>query len=82
LTSPLIGEVTVGLCLIGAVGWLRGVLVIIAQIMGAIAAAGVVHGLIPGPMLYRTTLNQDPYVSLERGVFIEMFLTAELIFTM
>jgi len=75
-------QVTLGLCLIGAVDWIRGMLDAIAQIIGAIAAAGVVHGLFPGPIMYRTTLNRNPYVSLVRGVFIEMFLTAELIFTM
>jgi aquaporin related protein len=57
-------------------------LVVFSQIIGAIAAAAVVSGLFPGPMLFRTTLSSDPVTSLERGVFIEMFLTAQLIFTM
>jgi aquaporin rerated protein, other eukaryote len=82
MRTRLTAQVTLGLCLIGAVGWIRGIVISIAQIVGAIAAAGVVHGLFPGPILYRTSLNQNPHVSLERGVFIEMFLTAELIFTM
>jgi aquaporin related protein len=75
-------QVTFALCLIGALSWLRGLLVGIAQIIGAIAAAAVVHGLFPGPLLVSTALSSNPKTSLERGVFIEMFLTAQLIFTM
>jgi aquaporin rerated protein, other eukaryote len=75
-------QVTFGLCLIGAVGWIRGVLVSIAQILGAIVAAAVVHGLFPGQLDVSTTLSTDPKTSLVRGVFIEMFLTAQLVFTM
>lgn len=71
--------VTLGLCLIGAVGWIRGFLVILTQIVGAIAAAGIVSCLFPGPLNVRTTLGSD--TSIVRGLFIEMFLTAMLIFT-
>ncbi|KAF2426478.1 aquaporin-like protein [Tothia fuscella] len=77
--------VTLGLCLVGAVGWLRGVVVIASQILGAIAAAAVVHGLFPGPLLVRTTLSKKPAslvtTSVTRGLFIEMFLTILLVFT-
>ena len=75
-------QVTLALCLVGAVTPLRGVIVGIAQIVGSIAAAAVVSALFPGPLLIRTTLSTNPKTSLERGVFIEMFLTAQLIFTM
>ncbi|KAF1983829.1 aquaporin-like protein [Aulographum hederae CBS 113979] len=71
--------VTLGMCLIGAVGWFRGALVLISQIVGAIAAAAVVSALFPGPLGVRTTLG--PGTSIVRGLFIEMFLTAELVFT-
>lgn len=47
--------------------------------MGAIAAAGIVSCLFPGPLNVRTTLGSD--TSIVRGLFIEMFLTAMLIFT-
>lgn len=50
-----------------------------AQILGAIAAAAVVSGLFPGPMAVRTTLGSG--TSIARGCFIEMFLTAQLIFS-
>lgn len=68
-----------GLCLIGAVGWIRGFLVILTQIAGAIAAAGLVSCLFPGPLSVRTQLGNG--TSIVRGLFIEMFLTAMLIFT-
>ena len=66
------------MCLIGAVGWLRGAIVVIAQFLGAMASSGVVSALFPGPMNVLTTLND---CSIARGLFIEMFLTAELVFT-
>lgn len=80
LTSNL--KVTLGLALIGAVGWIRAFLVVIAQILGAIAAAGIVSALFPGPLLVRTTLSTNPATTIQQGVFIEMFLTALLVFTM
>lgn len=40
--------VTFGMMLIGAVPWFRGFLVMISQIIGAIASAGVVSALFPG----------------------------------
>ncbi|KAK5002640.1 Aquaporin-1 [Cryomyces antarcticus] len=71
--------VTLGMCLIGAVKWVRGGLVFVSQILGAMAAAGVVSALFPGPLNVSTTLGGGS--SVVRGLFIEMFLTAELVFT-
>ncbi|KAL5406704.1 hypothetical protein PMIN04_011953 [Paraphaeosphaeria minitans] len=70
--------VSVALALVGAIGWAKAFLLIIAQIVGAIAAAAVVSGLLPGPLAVRTTLSDG--VSVTRGVFIEALCTAELIF--
>jgi aquaporin related protein len=70
--------VTIAMALIGAMGWINAALLIISQILGAIAAAGVVSALFPGPLSVRTTLS--PETSAVRGLFIEMFLTAQLIF--
>lgn len=67
------------MCLIGAVPWIRGALVVVAQLLGAISAAGIVSCLFPGPEGVRTTLGGG--TSIVRGLFIEMFLTAELVFT-
>lgn len=51
----------------------------VAQIVGGIAAAGVVSALFPGDLLVRTSLMDG--CSITRGFFIEMFLTFELCFT-
>jgi aquaporin related protein len=64
--------------LIGAIGWLKALLLILAQILGGIAAAAVVSALLPGPLAVRTSLNAT--TSVPRGLFIETFLTAELVF--
>lgn len=69
------------MCLIGAISWIRGAVVFVAQILGGIAAAGIVSALFPGPLSVRTTLSTNPECSIVRGLFIEMFLTAELVFT-
>ena len=52
---------------------------IISQILAGISAAGIVSALFPGPLAVRTSLNLE--TSVVRGLFIEMLLTAELIFT-
>ncbi|KAF1964810.1 aquaporin-like protein [Bimuria novae-zelandiae CBS 107.79] len=70
--------VSVALALIGAIGWMKAFLLIVAQILGGIAAAAIVSGLLPGPLAVRTTLASN--VSVTRGVFIEAICTAELIF--
>ncbi|KAG7007658.1 hypothetical protein G7Y79_00008g022960 [Physcia stellaris] len=71
--------VALGMCLIGAITWIRGVLIVISQLVGAIAAAGVVSALFPGPLVIRTELGGG--TSTAQGLFIEMFLTAQLVFT-
>lgn len=67
------------MCFVGAVPWTRGVVVFVAQIIGGMAAAAVVSALFPGPLNVRTTLGAG--TSTAQGLFIEMFLTAMLVFT-
>lgn len=67
------------MCLIGAVTWWRGGLVFIGQILGSMSAAAVVSALFPGEMNVSTTLGGGS--SIVQGLFIEMFLTAMLVFT-
>lgn len=50
----------------------------IAQLLGGLCAAAVVSALFPGPMTVETTLGGG--TSIAQGLFIEMFLTAELVF--
>ncbi|KAL1649155.1 Aquaporin-1 [Diplodia intermedia] len=70
--------VTLGMCLIGAVGWFRGLLIFVTQMVGGIAAAGIVSCLYPNALNVRTQLRNT---SIVRGLFIEMFLTFMLVFT-
>ncbi|KAL2121681.1 hypothetical protein VTJ04DRAFT_2136 [Mycothermus thermophilus] len=70
--------VALALLLIGGLSPVRFVLVVIAQFLGAIAAAGVVSALFPGPMVVATTLAGG--ATIVQGLFIEMFLTAQLVF--
>jgi len=71
--------VTLGLMLIGCLTYLRAAVVLVAQIVGAIAASAVVKGLFPSRLYTETSLS--PETSIVRGLFIEMFMTALLVFT-
>lgn len=65
--------------LVGATSYLRGALIIVAQILAAISAAAVIEALLPGPLAVRTSLSGG--TTPVQGLFIEMFLTAQLVFT-
>jgi aquaporin related protein len=67
------------LCLVGAVPWVRGALLIPIQIAASIAASGIVVSLIPGPLTVATTLGGD--ISTWQGLLLEMILTGQLILT-
>lgn len=61
-------------------GSLSGLILFPAQLLGAIVAAALIDCMIPGPIgAVRTTLAPD--MSVTQGVFFEMFLTCELVFT-
>lgn len=63
----------------GGIDIVRLVLVIVAELAGGIAASGLVVGLLPGNGIAATTgLGDD--ISVVRGLFLELFLTAELVF--
>lgn len=67
------------MCLIGALPWFRGVLLFISQILGGMVASALVECMFPGVLNVQTTLGGD--TSVTQGLFIEMFLTAQLVFT-
>lgn len=73
--------VTFGMCLIGALPWIRGVLLFFVQILGGITAAALVACMFPhqGDINVRTALGGG--TTVVQGLFIEMILTAQLIFT-
>lgn len=66
------------MCLSGGMPALRGVLVFPAQLLAGVASAGVVSALFPGPLNCSTRLGGG--TSVVQGLFIEMFLTSELVF--
>jgi aquaporin related protein len=51
--------VAFALTLAGAISPLRCVLVSVAQIVGGITAAALIHGLLPGPLNVATTLGEN-----------------------
>ncbi|PSN64135.1 aquaporin-like protein [Corynespora cassiicola Philippines] len=71
--------VTLGLYLIGALTPIRAVMCFVSQMLSGICAAAVVSAILPGPLAVSTTLGVG--VSPARGVFLEMFLTSLLVFT-
>ena len=71
--------VTLGMCLIGALPWMRGALLFFSQVLGGIVASALVQCMFPGGLNVQTTLGGGTTVA--QGLFIEMFLTAQLVFT-
>ncbi|GAA5937386.1 hypothetical protein JCM10213_007219 [Rhodosporidiobolus nylandii] len=65
--------------LVGALTPLRAALLTVSQLLGGITAAAILHAIVPGTLNVRTLLA--PGVSIARGLFIEMFLTAILMLT-
>jgi aquaporin related protein len=63
----------------GALPVMRGLFLIPAQLIGGIVAAGLVSCMLPGPLAVITTLSNG--TSITQGLFIEMFLTTLLVFT-
>ncbi|KAF7960363.1 hypothetical protein EAE96_000048 [Botrytis aclada] len=72
--------VTLALCLVGVVGPVRSLFIFIAQVLASITAAAAVRGLLPGDaVLFSCALTSN--TSIVQGLFLEMFFTIELVFT-
>ena len=69
--------VALALTLVGAISPLRCVLVSIAQIVGGITAAGLIDGLMPGPLNVATTLGEN--TSIAQGIIPSLSNDSELI---
>jgi aquaporin rerated protein, other eukaryote len=63
-------QVSMAMMIVGAVPYMRGCLVIIAQILGGIASSAVVSAMLPGPLQVRTELGGG--TSVVQGLFIEV----------
>ena len=72
-------KVSAALYVVGLIRWDRALYVICAQLLASVCAAFVIDALLPGPIPFNTGL--DPTFSIPRGLFLEMFLTAQLILT-
>jgi len=70
--------VTIAMMAIKAVSPFRGILLILTQIIASIAASGVLVGLVPPETVSMTELGGG--TSVVQGLFIEMFLTAQVVF--
>lgn len=65
--------------LAGTLPPVRGLILFPAQLLAGMCAAGLVQAMFPGDItLTNTTLS--PGTSIAQGVFIEMFMTTELVF--
>ncbi|KAK9896930.1 aquaporin-like protein [Cystobasidium minutum MCA 4210] len=73
--------VTLALWLIGGLKTVRAILLTGAQMAGGIAGAALVAGLTPGDGIGSAITTLQPGMSYPKGVFLEAFLTAMLVFT-
>jgi aquaporin related protein len=62
--------VTLGMMLVGATGYTRGLLIIVSQIIGGIAASGVVSAMMPNILAVKTELGGG--TTVVQGLFIEV----------
>ncbi|GAA6005953.1 hypothetical protein JCM11491_004071 [Sporobolomyces phaffii] len=65
-----------GMMLVGAITPTRAALLTVSQVLGGITGAAIIQVILPGTLNVRTTLT--PGMSVARGLFLEMFLTAML----
>lgn len=64
--------VTLGMMVVGATGYTRGLLIIVSQILGGIAASGIVSAMMPNVLAVRTELGGG--TTVVQGLFIEVRL--------
>jgi aquaporin rerated protein, other eukaryote len=72
--------VVLGMCVSGSLPWVRGACLVPTQIVASMIAAALVQAMFPGDVGVVLT-KLAPGVSIAQGLFIEMFLTALLVFT-
>jgi len=71
--------VTMALLILGKIRPLRALLLVVAQVVAGIAAAGLTIGLVNEGLYVRCSLADG--VTIPRGLFIETFMTAQLVLT-
>ncbi|OAL01686.1 aquaporin-like protein [Phaeosphaeriaceae sp. SRC1lsM3a] len=75
----LLVNVTFGMVIAGSLPPIRGLFLFPAQLIAAMCAAALVQAMVPGD-IGATNTSLSPGTSIAQGVFIEMFMTAELVF--
>ncbi|KAF0323571.1 MIP family channel protein, partial [Colletotrichum asianum] len=70
--------VTLALIVCGGLPVLRGLLILPVQIIAGICAAGIASAMFPGPLVVDTLLGNG--TNTAQGFFIELILTAQLVF--
>lgn len=80
VTSALFNPaVTLGMCFLGSLSWSRGVCIAVSQMLGGMAAAGLVSCVFPGELRAETLLGNG--TSVVRGFFIEALLSSAFVFS-
>jgi aquaporin related protein len=75
----IISQVTFGMVIAGTLPPIRGLILFPAQILAGMCAGALVSCMFPGDIA-TTNTTLSPGTSIAQGVFIEMFMTAELVF--
>ncbi|KAL6893235.1 aquaporin-like protein [Trichoderma longibrachiatum] len=70
---------TLGMCLAGTLPWARAAFLVPAQIIASMCAGGLASAMFPGNIAAANSLLSSD-TSIVRGLFIEMFFTAFLVF--
>ncbi|KAF3771284.1 aquaporin-like protein [Cryphonectria parasitica EP155] len=68
--------VTLGMCLVGKVAWIKGIFLAAGQVLGAVVASLLVKIMFPGTYVIQTKLGHG--ASPLQGLLIEAFLTMQL----
>ena len=67
------------MCLAGTLPWMRAAFLVPAQIIASMCAGGLASAMFPGDIAAANSLLSSD-TSIARGLFIEMFFTAFLVF--
>lgn len=81
VTSALFNPaITLGMVFVGSLAWKRAACLAVSQMLGGMAAAGLVSCMFPGDIRATETLLGRE-TSVVRGFFIEVLLTAAFVFS-
>jgi aquaporin rerated protein, other eukaryote len=64
----------------GQLPWLRAAFLFPAQILASMCAGGLVKVMIPGQAIGNANSTLGSGTTIQQGVFLEMFFTAQLVF--